>query len=202
MSTTLDIVEIDPLVIHFGAILRKLDAQDFYEFCMANKDLRIERSKEGDLIIMPPTGGKTGIRNFELITQFGMWVKADGTGQGFDSSTEFNLPNGAYRSPDFSWIRNERWYALTEEEQERFPPICPDFVVELRSRTDRLKNLKAKMQEYMENGAELGWLIDPSEKKVYVYRLQVEVEVLDNPQSVSGEPLLKGFVLDVQSLWD
>jgi Uma2 family endonuclease len=166
------------------------------------RDSRIELTTAGDLIIMAPTGWKTGVRNFKLIGSFAAWVEKDGTGQGSDSSTVFTLPNGAKRSPDMAWVRNERWQALTDEEQERFPPLCPDFVMELRSRSDSLRKLQEKMQEYMENGAQLGWLIDPFERKVYVYRPQAGVECLDNPATVSGEPLLRGFVLDVQSLWE
>lgn len=202
MSTaTTFITEVEPLVLHFQPILEKLSDEVFYEFCLANDQWRIERTAEGDIIIMPPTGGKTGILNFKLITQFGLWVEMDGTGKGFDSSTIFKLPNGAQRSPDLAWVRNERWQALTEEQQEKSPPLCPDFVVELRSRTDSLKMLQEKMQEYVENGAELGWLIDPFEQQVYVYRPQREVECLENPHTVAGEPLLAGFTLNVQELW-
>jgi Uma2 family endonuclease len=182
--------------------MKKLSEEEFYEFCMLNKDLRIELTSAGDLIIMPPTGGKTGIRNFKLIVSFGVWAEKDGTGKGFDSSTLFTLPNGAKRSPDLSWVRHERWNQLSEKEQERFPPLCPDFVVELRSKSDSLGTLQDKMQEYIENGAQLGWLIDPFKKKVYVYRPQVAVEVFDNPADLSGDPLLRGFTLDIQSLWD
>ena len=189
------------LVMDFSPLTTKVSDEQFAELCRRNPDLRIERTSEGDLIIMPPTGGKTGARNFYLTGKFSAWVEKDGTGRGFDSSTEFTLPNGAKRSPDVSWIRNERWRALSNEEQEEFPPLCPDFVVELRSRSDRLKELQLKMEEYIANGAGLGWLIDPFEKKIYVYRPRTPVEVLDNPKEISGEPLLKGFVLDVQSLW-
>ena len=190
-------------VLHLAPIIRKFTEQEFFDFCMLNfRDSRIELTAAGDLIIMPPTGGKTGIRNFELIGSFWLWVKKDGTGKGSDSSAVFTLPNGAKRSPDMSWIKNERWDALTDEEQERFPPLCPDFVVELRSASDSLRQLQEKIQEYMENGAQLGWLIDPFEKKVHIYRPQTAVEILDDPESVSGEPLLPGFVLDVRSLWE
>lgn len=202
MSTATFITEIEPLVLHFQPVLKKLSEEEFFEFCRANSEWRIERTAEGDLIIMPPTGGKTGIRNFRLITQFGLWVETDGTGKGFDSSTIFSLPNGAQRSPDLAWVRNDRWQALTEDQQEKFPPLCPDFVVELRSRTDSLKILKAKMQEYIDNGAQLGWLLDPAERKVHVYRPGAAVKILNDPKSVSGEPLLPGFALDVQSLWN
>lgn len=202
MSTAKLIDEIAPLILHFQPILNKLSDEVFYEFCRANDELRIERTAEGDIIIMPPTGGKTGIRNFKLITQFGKWVETNGDGKGFDSSTIFALPNGAQRSPDLAWIRNERWQSLTKEQQEKFPPLCPDFVAELRSRTDSLKTLQAKMQEYIDNGAQLGWLLDPVERRVHIYRPDAVVEILDDPQSVSGAPLLSGFTLDVQPLWD
>ncbi|HEY0544360.1 MAG TPA: Uma2 family endonuclease [Pyrinomonadaceae bacterium] len=201
MSTAKVDNEMAPLVLHFQPILNKLSDEVFFEFCRANDPWRIERTAEGDIIIMPPTGGKTGIRNAKLNMQFGMWVKADGTGQAFDSSTEFALPNGAMRSPDLAWVRNERWQSLTDEQQETFPPLCPDFVVELRSRTDSLKTLQQKMQEYIDNGAQLGWLIDPLKKRVHVYRPNAATEILDDPQSISGEPLLKRFSLDVAAIW-
>ena len=188
-------------VMDFSPLTTKVSDEQFTELCRRNPNLRIELTSEGDLIIMPPTGGKTGARNFYLTGKFSVWVEKDATGRGFDSSTEFTLPNGAKRSPDVSWVRLERWNALSDEEQEEFPPLCPDFVIELRSRSDRLKELQLKMEEYMANGAELGWLIDPFDRKIYVYRPRTLVEVLDNPGEISGEPLLKGFVLDVQSLW-
>ncbi len=150
---------------------------------------------------MPPTGGETGIRNFTLIGNFFNWLEKDKSGVGFDSSTVFKLPNGAKRSPDLAWAKNEKWNALSAEEKKKFPPLCPDFVVELRSPSDSLVNLQNKMKEYIENGAALGWLIDPLEKKVHVYRPDTEIEVLDNPKQVSGEPLLKGFSLNVKKLW-
>jgi Uma2 family endonuclease len=202
MSTTKLVTEQEPLVLHFQPILNKLSDEAFYEFCRANDEWRIERTAEGDIIIMPPTGGKTGIRNSELIAQLVVWNKADSRGKVFDSSTIFALPNGAQRSPDLAWVRNERWLALSEEQQEKFPPLCPDFVAELRSRTDSLKTLQEKMQEYIDNGAQLGWLLDPIERRVHVYRTGAAIEILDNPQSVSGEEILSGFTLDVQPLWD
>jgi Uma2 family endonuclease len=202
MSVSVRSVEATPFILHFGPVMKKLSDDDFFEFCQANQDWRIERTSDGDIIIMPPTGGETGGRNFDLTVAFGNWVKADGTGKGFDSSTGFTLPNGAERSPDLAWVRLSRWNALTERQRERFAPLCPDFVVELRSPSDSLTVLQTKMEEYIQNGAEFGWLIDPLEKKVYVYRPQAQVECLDNPATVSGEPLLKGFVLDVRDLWN
>ncbi|MBA2732930.1 MAG: Uma2 family endonuclease [Acidobacteria bacterium] len=204
MTSTLTPIEqsSDALVLHFSPLLKKLSEEEFFEFCMLNKDLNIELTSAGDLIIMPPTGGKTGIRNFKLIVSFGVWAEKDGTGKGFDSSTLFTLPNGAKRSPDLAWVHNERWNQLSEKEQERFPPLCPDFVVELRSKSDSLRALQGKMEEYIENGAQLGWLIDPFKKKLYVYCPQSAVKVFDNPPDISGDPLLHGFTLDVQSLWE
>lgn len=192
----------DALVIHFSLPLKKLSDDEFYEFCMANKDLNIELTSAGDLIIMPPTGLKTGNRNFKLTGRFAVWAEKDGTGQGFDSSSLFTLPNGAKRSPDVAWVRNEKWEALTKEEQQKFSRVCPDFALELRSPSDSLPMLREKMEEYVTNGAQLGWLLDPFEKKVYVYRPGEAVEVLDDPQTISGEPLLRGFVLDVQAIWE
>lgn len=191
--------EDEALVLHFG---RKMSGDEFYDFCMLNRDLDLELTSEGDLIIMPPTGMKTGNRNFRLTGSFAVWARQDGTGLGFDSSSLFSLPNGAKRSPDLCWIRKERWEALTDKEQEKFSPICPDFVVELRSPSDSLKRLKKKMEEYVENGAQLGWLIDPLKKTVHVYRPQAAVEILDDPETISGEPLLPGFTLNVRALWN
>lgn len=191
----------DPLILHLGPVVQRMSDEEFYQFCQLHPDLRIERTSEGDLIIMPPTGGETGRSNFKLTGLFSNWVMADGTGVGFDSSTEFALPNGAFRSPDVAWVRNERWEALTPGERKRFPPLCPDFVIELRSDTDRLATLQAKMQEYIDNRAQLGWLIDSLEKKVWVYRPHVAVECLDNPESVNGDPVLAGLVLPLDRIW-
>lgn len=190
-----------PFTIHFGPVMKKISDEDFFEFCRANPEWRIERTKDGDVVIMPPTGGETGSRNFELNGIFYVWVKADGTGKGFDSSTGFTLPNGAKRSPDFAWVKLSRWNALSGKERREFPPLCPDFVVELRSETDSLAVLQDKMQEYIDNGAQLGWLIDPAEKRVYIYRSQTEVECLIDPSSLSGEPLLRGFILSLKEIW-
>jgi Uma2 family endonuclease len=190
------------IVLHFSPILKKMGERGFFDLCMLNRDIDLELTSEGDLIITPPTGGKTGRRNSNLNFAVTGWAKKDGTGQYFDSSTMFALPNGAKRSPDSSWVKNERWDALSDEEQEQFPPLCPDFVVELRSQSDSLKRLQEKMEEYIANGAQLGWLLDPSARRVYVYRPGAEVEVLEDPETVSGEPLLRGFTLDVRALWE
>ncbi len=200
MSTTFALE--NGMVVDFSPLATKVSDEEFAELCRLNPELQIERTSEGELVIVAPTGGKTGIRNAKLTMAFGLWAERDGTGQNFDSSTLFSLPNGARRSPDLSWIRNERWEALSPQQQEQFPPLCPDFVVELRSKTDSLKSLTEKMQEYIANGAELGWLIDPLERKVHVYRPGLAAEILDDPETVSGESPLRGFVLDVRSLWD
>ena len=191
-----------PLILHLGEVLRKMSDREFFEMCQMNRDWKFERTSDGDLIVMAPTGGQTGKRNFQLTTLFGVWVSNDGAGIGFDSSTGFTLPNGAKRSPDLAWVRRSRWEALTIDEKEEFPPLCPDFVVELRSRSDSLERLQSKMEEYIENGAQLGWLIDARERKVYIYRPGEEVICLENPDSISGDPLLPGFELDLRRLWD
>jgi len=200
MSTTFALE--NGMVVDFSPLATKVSDEEFAELCRLNPELQIERTSEGELVIVAPTGGKTGIRNAKLTMAFGLWAERDGTGQNFDSSTLFSLPNGARRSPDLSWIRNERWEALSPQQQEQFPPLCPDFVVELRSKTDSLKSLTEKMEEYIANGAELGWLIDPLERKVHIYRPGLASEILNDPETVSGEPLLKDFVLEVRSLWD
>lgn len=190
-----------PVVLRAGTFLRSLSEHEFFEFCQLNENLRLERTSEGDLEILPMTGGTTGIMNASLTAFFGTWEAADGTGVGFASCTGFILPNGAMRSPDLAWIRRERWQSLTQREREEFPPLCPDFVVELRSPTDAPQMLHAKMREYIANGASLGWLIDPVERKVHVYRPSMDVVCLDDPTTVSGEPILRGFVLDSGKLW-
>ena len=202
MSGTLNIDVKEPIKIHFDpGKLRMENDLDFADFCQLNGDLRIERDSEGNVDIMAPTGGRTGILNSKLTARLTIWAEEDGTGQVFDSSTVLSLPNGARRSPDVSWIRNSPWNALSRREQEEFPPVCPDFVIELRSRTDSLSKLMAKMEEYLDQGATLGLLLDPVVRRGYVYRADSAVEILDNRRSVSGEPLLKDFVLDLESIW-
>jgi Uma2 family endonuclease len=193
-------VENSPLVLHLHPVINLTDDQ-FFEFCQINRDLRIERTATGELLIMPPTGSETGGRNFNLIGQLWAWVNQDGTGIGFDSSTGFTLLNGAERSPDAAWVKLERWNALTPEQQKKFAPICPEFVVELRSPSDNLEPLKTKMHEYIDNGALLGFLIDRKNRQVYIYRPGVAVECLDHPATVSGDPVLPGFVLDLSKIW-
>ncbi len=193
---------VDPFVLHFKPIIEKMSDREFLEFCNLNEKWRFEITSEGDLEVMLPTGGETGNLNAWLTRVFGNWAEADGTGLDFDSSTMFKLPNKAQRSPDVAWVKRERWEALSEKERQEFPPICPDFVIELRSWSDRLKSLKAKMQEYIDNGAQLGWLIDPRNKKVYVYRPGAPIEELDEPETLDGEPLLRGFMLPLKKLWE
>lgn len=175
--------------------------EQLWRFCRANPDLRVERTADGSIVIMPPTGSETGHRNFELTTQLGVWTRADGTGIGFDSSSGFILPSGAERSPDASWVRLERWNALTPQQRERFAPLCPDFVVELRSPSDDLEDLLDKMHEYLTNGARLGWLIDPNTRRVHIFRPNHRVEILDDPATISAFPELPGFALDLSRIF-
>ncbi len=177
----------------------KIDLTDeqFFQLCQNNRDLQFERTASGELLIMPPTGSDTGRRNVKITTQLDIWNSQNNLGEVFDSSSGFKLPNGADRSPDASWVPRERWEALTPEQQEGFAPICPDFVVELRSPSDSLKKIQEKMQEYIENGARLGWLIDRKNKRVEIYRPNRDVEILENPATLSGEDVLPGFVLDL-----
>ncbi len=179
----------------------KLTDEQFYQLCQANRDLRFERNETGDLIIMSPTGGETSNRNGRLIQQLFNWSDRDNTGIAFDSSGGFKLPNNADRSPDAAWIPLEKWNALTLEQKQKFLPLCPDFIIELRSPSDSLKTLQDKMQEYMENGTRLGWLINPQDKQVEIYRQDREVEVLNSPNSLSGENVLPGFILNLELIW-
>ncbi|NEQ85099.1 MAG: Uma2 family endonuclease [Moorea sp. SIO2I5] len=176
--------------------------EQFVELEAANRDLRLERTAKGELIVNPPTGWETGNRNGKINQQLFNWADVDGTGIAFESSTGFRLPNGAIRSPDASWVSQKRWQKLTDEQLVTFPNICPDFVVELRSSSDTLKSLQDKMVEYMENGAKLGWLINPQQRQVEVYRPGLTVEILDNPVELSGEEVLPGFLLDLHRVWD
>lgn len=174
----------------------------FEAIALANRDLKLERSAAGDLIVNPPTGGETGHRNIKIAYFLVKWVEEQGgSGIPFDSSTGFRLPNGADRSPDASWVSSERWEALTLEMRKGFIPLCPDFVIELRSQTDSLSKLRAKMQECRDNGARLGWLIDPKGKQVEVYRAGQPKETLEDPKVLSGEPVLPGFSLDLNRVW-
>ncbi|NEO28357.1 MAG: Uma2 family endonuclease, partial [Kamptonema sp. SIO4C4] len=167
-----------------------------------NRDLQLERTAKGELIVNPPTGWQTGKRNSSISGELYIWWRNAGElGEVFESSTGFILPNGATLAPDASWVSQERWDALTDEQKGTFANICPDFVVELRSQSDTLKSLQEKMQEYIDNGAKLGWLIDPKNRTVEVYRVGLDVEVLSNPTELSGEEVLSGFVLNMGRVW-
>jgi Uma2 family endonuclease len=190
-----------PIVVLIPPSMQMTDEQ-FFEFCQVNRDLRIERNKLGEVSIMPPTASETGNRNFNIALQVGIWAEPDGTGICFDSSTGFKLSTGADRSPDVSWIKLERWNTLSREQQQRFAPICPDFVIELRSASDNLQPLKDKMEEYMrEPGIQLGWLIDRKNQRVYIYRPGQPEQCLENPASISGESVLPRFVLNMNKVW-
>jgi Uma2 family endonuclease len=201
MTTQLPIeTEVMPTVLQLHPVIKMTDDQ-LYEFCQINKDIRIERNATGGIVIMSPTGSETDQRNFDIITQLGIWTKQNGTGVGFGSSAGFTLPNGALRSPDAAWIKKTRWEAILPEQRKKFAPICPEFVIELRSESDSLKTLKSKMDEYIENGTLLGWLIDRVNRKVYIYRPNTMVKELNNPSTLSGEEILPGFVLDLSTVW-
>jgi Uma2 family endonuclease len=189
-----------PLVVKLDPVIKMTDEQ-FFAFCQLNPDLRIEREPSGALIIMPPTGGITGNRNSEVSGQLWAWNRQTKLGKTFDSSTGFKLPNGAHRSPDAAWVRLERWMNLSSREQEKFVPLCPDFVVELRSLSDPLAALQDKMVEYINNGAELGWLIDRQQPTVYLYHSQQPVQCMVNPATLRGETTLPGFILDMSEVW-
>jgi Uma2 family endonuclease len=177
--------------------------EQFAALAAANRDLRLERTAQGELIVNPPTGWETGRRNWSISGELYLWWRNAGEpGEAFDSSTGFILPNGATRSPDASWVSGERWQALTSEQKGTFANICPDFVVELRSSSDTLKSVQDKMREYLDNGARLGWLIDPQHQRVEIYRLNQDVEVLENPAELLGEEVLPGFVLNLRRVWD
>src|SRR4028118_1566839 len=194
-------VETRPLLVRMYPVIDLTDDQ-FFEFCQINRDLRIERTADGELLIMPPTGSSTGNQNAKLLVQLGIWAERDRSGVYFDSSTGFTLSCGAPPiSPDASWIKLERWNTLTPSQQEKFAPISPDFVVELLSKSDSLKVLQDKMQQYIDNGVKLGWLLERKNRRVYVYRPGVPVERLDNPETVSGDPELPGFVLKLGQIW-
>jgi len=181
---------------------RRPTPAQYHAFCGLNPDLRIERSAEGELIVMPPAPSRAGCQNAVLTGQLGMWALQDGTGISFDSSTGFDLPDGANLSPDASWVLKSRIEGLRPDQREEYIDICPDFVVELRSSSDRLPKLQAKMQEYLACGAKLAWLIDPLERRVWIYQPGKEVQCLDEPSTVTAGPLMPGFVLDLGPIWN
>jgi Uma2 family endonuclease len=189
------------LTLNLSPILKLTDEQ-FEKLAAVNRDLRLELTAKGELIIMPPTGGETGNRNFEIYIDLGNWNRQTRLGKAFDSSTGFRLLNGATRSPDLSWISLDRWETLTQEQQKKFLPLCPDFAVELVSEIDDLEEIQQKMQEYIENGLRLGWLINPKTQTIEIYRPNQAVEVLQSPSTITGEDVLPGFVLNLQPIWD
>ena len=174
----------------------------FEQLCRQNPELRLERTAQGELIAMAPAGSETGFRNADLLGQLWQWNRGKNLGLVFDSSAGFALPNGAIRSPDADWMPKERWQQLTPEQRRRFAPLCPDFVLELKSPTDELATLQAKLQEFLDNGSQLGWLIDPESRQVHVYRPGQPVQVLEQPVSLSGDPVLPGFVVDLTLIWE
>lgn len=188
-----------PLILNVEALT--LSDQQFYQFCQDNPDLQFERNAQGELIVMSPTGGETGNRNLEIGYQLQSWSRQNSLGIAFDSSTGFKLPNGAERSPDAAWVTMAKWQSLKHQEQRGFVPLCPDFVIELRSPSDSLKRLQEKLQEYREQGTQLGWLIDRQQQRVEIYRPHQAVEILERPRQLSGETVLVGFTLDLTTIW-
>lgn len=189
------------LTVNFNSILQMTDEQ-FYQLCEDNPDLRFERTAQGELIIMSSTGSETGRKNAGLTAQLWYWNQQKRLGVSFDSSTGFKLQNGAARSPDAAWVKRERWDTLTSEQKRKFAPLCPDFVVELCSPSDNFNSVQKKMQEYLENGAKLGWLIIPGTRRVEIYRPEQPVEILETPTSLSGESILPEFILGLQSIFE
>ena len=174
----------------------------FFDLCQANSGWRFERNAHGEVIVVAPAGGESGDREIEVGAQLRVWARREGSGRGFGAGTGFRLPNGATRSPDAAWIRLERLSKLTAQEKKKFIPLCPDFVVEIVSPSDRLPSVQEKMREYRENGARLGWLIDPERRKVHVYRSGKRVKLLHHPKRVPASPEVPGFVLDLTEIWD
>ena len=189
------------ITLNLNSII-KLTSEQFYQLCAENPDLKLERNANGELIAMSPTGGETGKHNSKLNLRVGSWNEQTELGEVFDSSTGFTLPNKADRSPDASWVEKSRWEALTPEQREKFIPLCPDFVIELVSPSDSLKKTQDKMQEYIENGCRLGWLINRKKREVEIYRPGRDVEILQSPQTLSGEDVLPGFVLNLAKIWN
>jgi Uma2 family endonuclease len=187
--------------VHLRPVIQLTDDQ-LFELCQINQDLQIERTAEGDIVIMPPEGVEKSNRSITLATLLTQWAWQEGTGVTFGSSGGFTLSNGAMRAPDAAWVLRSRLAALSAEQKQKFLPLCPDCVVEILSPSDPLSSAQAKMQEYLDNGARLGWLIHPHNRAVYVYRPTQPVERLENPRTISGEPVLSGFILDLQRIWE
>ena len=190
-----------PLVVLGTPSMANMSRDEFFEFCGQNRKLHIERTAEGDLEIMTPAGADSSRRNVKLVVQVEAWNERTGLGVVFDSSGGFWLPNGAERAPDVSWVLRERWETISQDERRKFLPLAPDFVIELRSESDRLSHLRNKMQEYADNGVRLGWLIDPQQRRVEIYRPGRTPEIADNPTQLSGDPELPGFTLNLTPVW-
>jgi Uma2 family endonuclease len=202
MATVLESVETSHWVVKMPSSVVQMSDDQFFDFCQANGELRIERTADGDILIMSPAGWSSGRRNAIITGRLFSWAERDGKGVAVDSSTGFRLPNGATRSPDAAWVLKSRLKRFSMTEKDKFLPLCPDFVIELKSPTDRLAYLKNKMQEYVDNGARVGWLLNPEASQVLVYRPERAVEVLDHPETVSADPELAGFVLNLKGIWE
>lgn len=190
-----------PLTVQFGPSWKVMSDDDFFDFCQRNRDLRIERAANGDLVVMPPVGADTSELNAKLTTAFANWNQIQKLGTVYDSSGGFQFCTGAVRSPDCSWFSIERVNQFSKEQRRKFLPLAPDFVVEIRSPSDSLPALHGKMREYIDAGVRLGWLIDPDSKTLWTYQLGTEPTQLDNPESVSGDPVLPAFVLKMAAIW-
>jgi Uma2 family endonuclease len=189
-----------PLVLRLEPVLHLSDDQ-LLALCAINRELRIERNATGELLLMPPAGLETGGQEGRIAVRLGSWAERDGTGVFISSSGGFRLPNGSVRAADAAWVARSRWDAISAEERKKFAPLCPDFVIELRSPSDRLRDLQDKLAEWIASGVRLGWLIDPEPRQVYVYRPGEPVERDDDPAELSADPLLPGFVLDLREIW-
>jgi Uma2 family endonuclease len=201
MTKVINQVEPDRFLLHLRPVIKLTDDQ-LFELCQINQELWIERTAEGDLVIMAPEGWETGNRSMALGTLLTQWAWQDGTGVTTGASAGYLLPNGAMRAPDAAWVLRSRLAPLSPDQKQKFLPLCPDFVVEIRSPSDRLSTVQAKMQEYVDNGTHLGWLFDPLNRAVYVYRPNQPVERLEDPATISGDPVLPRFVLDLQRIWE
>lgn len=197
--TNIAIAELDPISVDLSTV--KFTAEQFDRVCEANPDRSFELTAQGVLVIMPPVGVESGNYESELLGDLVIWNRQTRLGKTFSSSTVFTLPNGSKRSPDAAWVELSRWEAVSKEERKKFALLVPDFVIELRSETDRLPPLQAKMVEYRDNGVRLGWLINPRDRQVEIYRLDCDVEVLAHPLTLSGEDVLPEFTLDLSPIW-
>ncbi|MBF2046914.1 MAG: Uma2 family endonuclease [Elainella sp. C42_A2020_010] len=203
-------IDLSPILQQSGSARPTLTDDQFERLCAANPEIKFERTPTGELVIMPPTGGETGKDNVEIAADFVIWNRRTRLGIVFDSSTCFRLPNGGHRSPDVAWVEKSRWCsappggrrdALTPEQKRRFPPLCPDFVLELLSPSDNLSSIQAKMQEYLNSGLRLGWLLNPQDQQVEIYHPKQPIEVLQAPDTLSGESVLPGFILNLDWFW-